>query len=364
VHLELAADAVTDFAALTGPPTAKSAEATYAQDGDAPTVVLYQTPHRKYINDAKLNYFNVTAAFSEPVTGFQASDVVLGGTSHAARHWVVPAIFGEDRGASYGFSVEQHSWLNGTLTFQIPDGAVTDLAGNPVTASNLVTIYLDRSAPTTSAPRVTVISNATLASGALRVRLDWSASDAGPAGIATYDIARSVDGQPFKLLKGGVSAKSYGAAVTSGHTYRYEVRAHDKAGNISGWKAGTTIKPTLVQQTSALVHFTGPSGTASKSSYSGGSTRYLAAGGASAWLQTSARSLSFVTTRGPGRGAVRIYVDGVLQATIDLVAATTTYRYVAFAKTWSTVGTHRITVVAVGTPGRPRVDVDAFGVVR
>jgi len=364
VHLELAADAVTDFAGLTGPPGAESAEATYARDEDGPTVKLYQTPHRKYINDAKLNYFNVTAAFSEPVTGFQPGDVVLGGTSHAARRWVVPAIFGEVPGASYGFSVEQHSWLNGTLTFQIPDGAVTDLAGNPVAASNVVTIYLDRSAPTTSAPRVTLGGNTTLAGGALRVRLDWSASDVGPAGIATYDIARSVDGHPFKILKGGLSGASFGVTVTSGHRYRYEVRAHDKAGNVSGWKAGTTIKPAIVQQTSSLVHFSGPSGTASRSAYSGGSTRYLSAGGSAAWLQTSARSLSFVTTKGPARGEVRIYIDGVYQTTIDLGAATTTYRYVAFAKTWSTVGTHRITVVAVGTPGRPRIDVDAFGVVR
>jgi hypothetical protein len=364
VQLELAADAVTDFAGLTGPPGAESAEATYARDHTGPTVVLYQTPHRKYVNDAKLNYFNVTAAFSEPVTGFEPGDVVLGGTSHAARPWVVPEIFGEVPGASYGFSVEQHSWLNGTLTFQIPDGAVTDLAGNPVAASNVVTIYLDRSAPTTSAPRVTLLGGTTLASGALRVQLDWSASDIGPAGIATFDVARSVDGQPFRILKGGLGAPTLGAAVTSGHTYRYEVRAHDKAGNLSGWKAGTTIKPTLVQQTSALVHFTGPSGTASKSAYSGGSTRYLAAGGATAWLQTSARSLSFVTTKAPGRGQVRIYIDGVYQTTIDLGAATTTYRYVAFARTWSTVGTHRITVVAVGTPGRQRIDVDAFGVMR
>ena len=71
-----------------------------------------------------------------------------------------------------------------------------------------------------------------------------------------------------------------------------------------------------------------------------------------------------MTTKAPGRGQVRIYIDGVFQTTLDLGAATTTYRYVAFAKTWSTVGTHRITVVAVGTPGRQRIDVDAFGVVR
>jgi hypothetical protein len=60
---------------------------------------------------------------------------------------------------------------------------------------------------------------------------------------------------------------------------------------------------------------------------------------------------------------VRIYIDGVLQATVNLQAATTTYRFVAFSMTWSSVGTHKIRVVSVGTPVA-RVDVDAFSVIR
>jgi hypothetical protein len=51
----------------------------------------------------------------------------------------------------------------------------------------------------------------------------------------------------------------------------------------------------------------------------------------------------------------------VYQTTIDLSAATTTYRYVAFSVRWSSLATHRLRVVAVGTG---RVDVDAFGVIR
>jgi hypothetical protein len=54
----------------------------------------------------------------------------------------------------------------------------------------------------------------------------------------------------------------------------------------------------------------------------------------------------------------------VYQTTVDLYAASTTFRYVAFTKTWATAGEHTIKVVAVGTEGRRRVDVDAFGVIR
>jgi hypothetical protein len=362
IQLSLAAGGVADYAALAGPADAATAEAAYALDEVAPTMVLYQTPHRKYVNDATLNYFNVTATFSEPVTGFSAGDVVLGGTSHAARPWNVPAMFGT--GANYGFSVDNNNWVNGSLTFQVPDGAVTDLAGNPVVASNVITVILDRSAPTTSAPRAWLRSDTTLAGRSQRMKLTWTGSDFGPAGISSYDIARSVDGNPFKLIAGGLPGALFGISLSPGHTYRYEVRARDKAGNVGGWKAGPTLKPALVQQNSSLVRFSGPSKTTFLSGYSGGSERYLAAAGSSARLTTTARALSFISTKGPGRGQVRIYIDGAYQTTVDLGAPTTTFRYVAFSKSWATAGTHRITVIAVGTPGRARVDVDAFGVIR
>jgi hypothetical protein len=53
----------------------------------------------------------------------------------------------------------------------------------------------------------------------------------------------------------------------------------------------------------------------------------------------------------------------VFQTTVNLNASSTTYRFVAFAKTWGAVGTHTIKVVSVGTPVA-RVDIDAFGVIR
>ena len=361
VQLELAADAVTDLAGLTGPAEPVSADAAYADDPDAPTVVLYQTPHRSYIRDSKLNWFNVTATFSEPVIGFTRSDVLLGGTSQLADPWVVPEIMGEPGGASYGFSLENHTWKNGTLTLEIPAGAVTDLAGNPVEASNQINITLDTGKPVTSWPRISLRSDTTLADGSLRATISWTGSDVGPSGIASYDVARSFDGGPFQVIAAGVTASSISWNVRTGHTYRFEVRARDKAGNVSAWTASPKLKPARIQQNSSLVRFSGPSKTTWLSAYSGGSQRYLAAAGASAVVTTSARSLSFVTTQGPGRGQVAIYVDGAYQTTIDLSAATTTYRYVAFSVRWSSVATHRLRVVAVGTD---RVDVDAFGVIR
>ena len=123
-------------------PTPRPRRPTYAEDDDPPTVLLYQSPHKTTITNGKLDYVDVTATFSEPVTGFEPNDVTIGGTSHAADPWQIETIFGD--GASYGFSLLNGNWRDGTLTFQIGAGAVHDLAGNPVQASNIVTMVFDR----------------------------------------------------------------------------------------------------------------------------------------------------------------------------------------------------------------------------
>ena len=151
--------------------------------------------------------------------------------------------------------------------------------------------------------------------------------------------------------------------MTPGHTYQFRVRATDKSGNVGAWANGPAIKPALTQQTSSTVHWAGASTTTSYSLYSGGSERYLAAAGASVSYTTTARSLSFVTTRGPNRGRADVWIDGVKVTTVDLTTSDTVYRWVAYSKTWSTAGTHTIRIVSLGSPV-PRVDIDAFGVIR
>lgn len=69
-------------------------------------------------------------------------------------------------------------------------------------------------------------------------------------------------------------------------------------------------------------------------------------------------------SRGPARGQVKVYVDGVYATTVDLYSTTTTYRSVAFARTFSTYGTHTVKLVVVGTAGRPTVILDAFALIR
>ncbi|HYK95418.1 MAG TPA: N-acetylmuramoyl-L-alanine amidase [Candidatus Dormibacteraeota bacterium] len=356
VTLTLAAGSVADLASNLGPLAPVTATANYIHDTTPPTVVLYQTPHRSASNSA---FFDWTATFSEPVIGFTVPDVTIGGTAPAS--WSILRIYGQ--GSTYSFSTDQAPLSDGTLTVQIAAGSMTDLAGNPNAASNLVTIVVDRHAPVTSVPTVFLRTGTTLSGGSIPATVAWSASDVGPAGIASYDVARSLDGAPFRVIAGGVTGPSIWATLTPGHSYRFEVRARDRVGNLGVWRTGSTVRPALMQQTSTAVHFSGSSATSYSSAYSGGSERHLAAAGAWVSYATTARSLSFVTTVGPNRGFARVYIDGVYQTTLDLNDPVTRYRFVAFSKTWSSVGTHTIRIVSVGSPVA-RVDIDAFAVLR
>ena len=358
VILTLAANGVTDKAGHTGPTADVPATVAFAAETNPPVAVLYAVATR---GSPVGTSFGISVQFNEPVTGFERTDIVVGGTSNAATPWTVELLYGE--GANYNFTVDNLTPASGTLTVKVGNGTLIDLAGNPGAGSNVINQVIDRSPPTTSTPVLSLGSGTTLSGGALRVNVTWSGTDVGPAGILNYDVARSYDGAAFQVIASATTGTSLAWTMSPGHTYRFEVRARDNAGNLGAWTAGPTLYPALTQQSSSAVHFSGSSTTTTYSSYSGGTERYLRAAGASATYTTTARSLSFVTTKGASRGTAQIYVDGVLAATVNLNATTTTYRFVAFSRTWSSVGTHTIKVVSLGTPV-VRVDIDAFGVIR
>jgi hypothetical protein len=78
----------------------------------------------------------------------------------------------------------------------------------------------------------------------------------------------------------------------------------------------------------------------------------------------TARNISWVSRRGPGRGLAQVWVDGTLAATVNLGAQESGGRTVVFSRTWASSGKHTLRIVSLGTVGRPLVEVDAFLVVR
>ena len=106
--------------------------------------------------------------------------------------------------------------------------------------------------------------------------------------------------------------------------------------------------------------FSGPWTSGVSSDYAGGGTRYASAAGATASHTFTGSSVGWVAAVGPGRGSADVYIDGVFRSTVNLHAATRATRQIVFVASWASQGSHTIEIVVAGTPGHPRVDVDAF----
>lgn len=232
----------------------------------------------------------------------------------------------------------------------------------------IVTPNPDTTPPTATVKDIVLRQGARLAGTAVPVTLSWTGADeAGGSGIGHYEIQRRLNGGAWADVTTAAAGPTFATTAPSGGTVEYRVIAFDKAGNRSDPpSAWPVLRPALVQQTSKAITYRGTWSRASSSKFSGGSARYAKASGASARYTFTGRGIALLTTRAPSRGKVRIYLDGATRpvATVDLWSTTTTYRVQAWARTWATSGRHTIKIVCAGTAGRPRVDLDAFSVLK
>ncbi len=230
-------------------------------------------------------------------------------------------------------------------------------------AAYVFLVAADRTSPSTPSLSATPRTAAALSGTGVPLSLSWTAAADGGSGVAGYEIERSVNGGSWAAV-GAYSVRSAAVIAASSGTVRYRVRAVDGAANWGGWAYTPTLSPRLVQQSSSAGRYGGTWYSTSSTAYSGGSAKYANVAGRSATYTFTGRSIAFVTTKAPTRGKVRIYVNGVYVATVDLYRSSTQYRVLVWQKTWSTSGTRTIKLVVVGTAGRPRIDLDAFVVVK
>ncbi|MBI2781273.1 MAG: hypothetical protein HYX55_05710 [Chloroflexi bacterium] len=326
----------------------------------SPTDVRSFTPPAPSTNATKPVW---TLTFGGQISGLSASDLVRSGTATGC-------VVGAPVGDGTTFTITLTRCSAGTVTLGLKAGTVSDAVANsgPAVRINAATLLIDRSAPTAATPKVALLAGVSLGSTSttadLPASLNLAGKDPGGAGIRSYDIKRSIDGGAYALFGTDVATPTVELSLTPGHSYRFQVRARDNAGNVGAWVVGPVIRPYLPQQASTGISWKGTWTNGAGTGYSGDSDRFATTAGASATYAFTGRSIAWVTTLAADHGAALVYLDGVLVATVDTYAAATSFRRVAFAKTWSVSGFHTLRIVVVGTPGRPRVDVDALEVLR
>lgn len=197
------------------------------------------------------------------------------------------------------------------------------------------------------------------------VKLSWSATDLH-GDVTGYGLQQSVDGGPYNNVNlPSNTATSRTLLQAPGHDYRYRVRATDDNGNKSVWKYGPRFAVDLPQESSTGIAYAGTWKHQSVTSASGGALAYSGAPGATAELAFKGRNVAWVAPKSSLRGEAEVYLDGRKVATADLFSATVQARRVIYAANGLDPSvTHTLRVKVLGTSGRPRVDVDAFVVLR
>lgn len=300
--------------------------------------------------------------FAGPVTGLSLGDLTRVGSAPSC-------VIGAPAGSGAEYTISVTGCATGTVGLYLNSKTVADPSSNlgPAGPISTARVTIDTSLPKATTPKPGLRTDLALegvsTSQRLLVRVSWGGTDTG-SGIASYDVGRSYNGGAFTTIASATTATSINWTMTPGSSYRFRVRARDKAGNVGVWVTSSTWYPVLTQNSSSSLVYTGSWATSSNTANSGGSARSATTAGASVSYTFTGRAVAWVTTLRPDSGAVQVWVDGILASTVDTRADATTYRQVVFSKAWTTYATHTIKLVVMGTADRPRAELDAFEVIR
>jgi subtilisin family serine protease len=191
----------------------------------------------------------------------------------------------------------------------------------------------------------------------------WPSATDATTGIAGYRIRRQgPDG--WTDVGHGVTTTTVKSSLRYGNSYVFRLRATDGAGNVGGPADGPSVTPTLHADSTTLATYGSGWSTTASSGATGGRMHTTTRAGASMTFAFTGRSVALVSPRGASRGSAKVYVDGVYDSTISLYRAKVQSQVVVFARSWPGKAAHTVKLVALGTSGHPRVDVDGFVVIR
>jgi subtilisin family serine protease len=192
----------------------------------------------------------------------------------------------------------------------------------------------------------------------------WPPATDDHSGVASYVVRRRVGSGPWTILESSLTTRSYKIAIPFNTTTQFGIAARDGAGNVGAQAVSPVVTAILLQDGTSLAKYAGTWSLVSSSSASNGKLHTSTRAGASVEFKTTARAMAIVGRKGPTSGRAKVYVDGAYVKTIDFYRSSAQSKVVVFSTSWSTNGYHRMKLVVLGTSGRPRVDIDAFPILR
>jgi subtilisin len=224
-----------------------------------------------------------------------------------------------------------------------------------------VSVRVDTTPPVVSPAAVGAVTGTTIGPPRVIGAARWAAAvDAGTS-IVGYQAQWSVDGGAWgRTISTSYQVRRLFRPLATGHRYAVRLRARDAVGNWSAWVTSLATAPRVIQDTSRVITWTGSWTTARAATASGGGTHFASKAGRSATIAFYGRAVAIVAPLGPRRGRLQVWIDGVLARVVDERHATVVARRVIYSRSGLVDGRHTVRVVVLDTPGRSRVDLDAF----
>ena len=86
---------------------------------------------------------------------------------------------------------------------------------------------------------------------------DGAAHTAGGSRDDHYLLSQSIDGGAYSSVSSSLAATTLTRNLVPGHTYRFAIRAVDKAGNVCALYYGFTFRLTGLHESNAAIHYNG-----------------------------------------------------------------------------------------------------------
>jgi serine protease AprX len=315
-------------ATVPGAPTSVTASA-----GDASAQVSWQAP---------------STDGGSPITGYTVS-ASSGGQTCTTSGALLCTVSGLTNGKSYTFTVRAANQLG---------------SGPPSAPSNQVTPQaVDTTAPITATPVVTFANDQPISQQAL-MHVAWPAAS-DPSGIARYDLVESTNGGAWTAVSlSSPTATSVDLWLTAGSYYSFGLRATDGAGNTGGYATTPTEKLGRSQEKNWRISYSSGWRRVALNGALGGHVKRAKTAGANASYKFTGSAIAYVSTLGPNRGIVELWLDGTKVATVDLYAATLQPARVVWTSAALVDVSHTLQVRVTGTHNpsaiNSRVDIDAF----
>jgi hypothetical protein len=296
---------------------------TYVADGDGTNLVLDNSRAQTGTLDT-----------GATITGIDENLVV--GAKHRRGH--APGGSGTNEVAE--------AFFNGTMSrFMVYDTALTQTEISSVVSGSVPSA---RPGPV----QAHLIQKSVMSGGAnptVPYKISWTQGTC-PAG-STYNVTVTTGGSSTVAFTGTTLSTKVNLAVGSSSTIAVDCG--------QGESTTTNVTSTGFQENAASY-----SGTWHSTSFAGawgGTARYTAAASASATFHcASCRALAWVTDEDSAHGSAKVYIDGVLKATINTQSSSTLNRVIAYKFEWASDGAHTVRIVNVATSGHPRMTVDGF----